>query len=77
MIELLKKIFYGRAYREALARWKRAEGGDVRAIGIDNMESGHLGAPSSAYYENQEPHEFDAKLKIIRKKTDALLRDPL
>ncbi|MBL7220275.1 MAG: hypothetical protein ISS69_09190 [Phycisphaerae bacterium] len=77
MIELLKKIFYGRAYREALARWKRAAGVKEQVAGIDNMDSSHLGAPNAAYYENQEPHEFDAKLKNLRKKTDALLREPL
>ena len=77
VIGLLKKIFYGRAYRAALARWRRAEGGEGQVTGIDNMDSNHLGAPNAAYYKNQEPHEFDAKLKNIRKKTDALLRKPL
>ena len=77
MIELLKRIFYGRPYRDALARWRRGAGGEERVTDIDNMDSNHLGAPNAAYYENQEPHEFDAKLKNIRRKTDALLREPL
>ena len=46
----------------------------IGVTGVDGMRSDNLGAPDSAYYDDQSTAQFDKAYSKIQKKADSLLR---